>query len=340
MKVLTMRTLVTWNTVRCILSLALAAGVSLAAAATPAFAQPAKKGNIKPKPVDVTRTSERSGIDIKMTYFPSEKGEDAAVVVLLHGKGGNRLVWRKFALKLQEENFAVITVDLSGHGESGSRLPKNTPAVSKKDSGTLRPPEFQAMVGDDLEVVKDYILELHAKQELNATRLAIVGADFSAAVAIAFADFDWQKPRYDDAPDFEERTPRGEDVRALILLSPEDHAPGINLQQACFRLRALGMPVMVGVSKKDKLAGAAKKVYDHFAPKKTGEGDKQYVYLMEYAGQDRGTDLLNREDQRVELNMLAFLQKHLDALEYPWRDRRSRLDLGDGDEETPKKKAK
>lgn len=301
-------------------------GLLLAGFGEVCSAQPAKKTNVKPKPATVTRTTQ-SGIAINMTYFPSEKKEESAVVVLLHGKGGHQKVWRKFALQLQENNFAVITVDLSGHGESGSRTAKNAAGNTKKDSGPLRAAEYQAMVAEDMEAVKDYILELHAKQELNATKLAIVGADFSTSVAIGFADFDWSKPRYNDAPIDEEKTPRGEDVRALILLSPEDHAPGLNIPQASFRLRSLGMPVMIGIAKKDKAdRGAAKKLYEHFAPKKTAEGEKEHVYLQEYEGSDRGTDLLNRDNQRVEGNMLAFLKKNLDELDYPWKDRRSRLE--------------
>src|SRR5207248_635364 len=103
----------------------------------------------------------------KITYFPSDAGEDAPVAVLLHGKAGNRLVWKNFAARLhQETNFAVITVDLSGHGESGSRSAKSTNSGKKSEAGAMKPIEAQAMVADDVETVKRFIFDEHEKQNL------------------------------------------------------------------------------------------------------------------------------------------------------------------------------
>jgi pimeloyl-ACP methyl ester carboxylesterase len=295
-----------------------------------------KAGNRKLPPEDKTLIS-KTGIQLKITYFPSDAGEDAPVAVLMHGKAGNRLVWKDFATRLQQEtNFAVITVDLSGHGESGSRTSK--PSSNKK--GEIKPIEAQAMVADDIETVKRFIFDEHEKQNLNMAKLVLVGADLSAALAVAYADMDWQKKRYDDAPIFEQQTPKGEDVKALILLSPEEHVPGLTVSQSASRLKRLGLPVMIGVSKADALdKGSAKKLYDNFAPKKGFEPDKQYVYLVEYEGKLRGTDLLGQESQKVETNMLNFLDKHVTPLPIEWRDRRSRLERDD-DDDTGKKKKK
>lgn len=294
-----------------------------------------KDANRKLPPEDKTLIT-KSGIQLKITYFPSEAGENAPVAVLLHGKGGNRLVWRDFAARLQQEtDFAVITVDLSGHGESGSRTSK--PAGGKK--GEMKPIEIQAMVADDIETVKRFIFNEHQEQRLNMAKLVLVGADLSAAVAVAYADADWQKKRYDDAPIFEQQTPKGEDVKALILLSPEEHVNGLTVAQSASRLKRLGLPVMIGVSKKDGLdKGSAKKLYDNFAPKKAVEPDKQYVFLQEYEGQLRGTDLLNQDSQKVERNILNFLDRHVTPLPIEWRDRRSRLERDDDDDGKKKKK--
>ncbi len=290
------------------------------------------KTNRKPPAEDKTLAT-KTGINLRITYFPSVAGEDAPVVVLLHGKSGVRIAWKDFAARLQQEtDFAVITVDLSNHGESGSRTGKA--AAGKKNEGALRPIDYQAMVADDVEAVKRFIYDEHQKKKLNMSKLAIVGADFSAAVAVAFADFDWQKKRFDDAAIAEQRTPRGEDVRGLILLSPEEHVPGLTVAKSAARLRTLNMPVMIGVSKKDSFdKGNAKKIFDLFAPKVPEDPEKQVVYLLTYDGQLRGTDLLGQQNQKVETNMLNFLQKHVAKFPVEWQDRRSRLerdDDGDG----------
>jgi pimeloyl-ACP methyl ester carboxylesterase len=306
----------------------LVAGLALGAASE-AWAQ--AKTNRKP-PAEDKMLATKSGLNIRISYFPSTAGEDAPVAVLLHGKSGVRIAWKDFAARLQQEtDFAVITVDLSGHGESGSRTTKA--AAGKKNDGALRPIDYQAMVADDLEAVKRFIFDEHQKKKLNMSKLALVGADFSTAVAVAYADFDWQKKRYDDAPTPAQRTPRGEDVRGLILLSPEEQVPGLTVAKSIARLRTLNIPVMIGVSKGDTFdKGNAKKIYDLFAPKASDDPEKQFVYLLTYDGKLRGTDLLGQQNQKVETNMLNFLQKHVANFPVDWQDRRSRLERDDGDE--------
>ncbi len=300
------------------------------------FAQnaPRKKAVVEEKTL-VTK----DGLDLRITYFRSEGGKDSPVVVLLHGRAGNRLVWKDFAVKLQEENYAVITVDLSGHGESKSRNPKTASSGGGKADESLRAGDYVNMVRFDLEAVKSFIFEEHQKEQLNMAKMAIAAADFSTAVAIAYADFDWQKEPYDDAAVPTLQTPRGQDVKALILLSPESHAPGLTVPQSLARLKMIEFPALVAYGKGDTYdKGAAKKVYDNLAPKRgknSPELEKPYVYLMDYDVKLRGTDLLNRPDGKVELNMLNFLEQQLKPLNIEWRDRRSREDR---DDEEDKKK--
>src|SRR5262245_21420707 len=61
------------------------------------------------------------GTTIHFTYYKSNLGKEAPVIILLHQKDGNRLLWQArggFADALQKEGYAVITVDLREHGES------------------------------------------------------------------------------------------------------------------------------------------------------------------------------------------------------------------------------
>jgi pimeloyl-ACP methyl ester carboxylesterase len=305
------------------LSLAL---LVLAAGAIPsaARAQAPKKAISEDKTL-VTRT----GIALKITYFPSQSSdpETAPVAILLHGKAGNRLVWKDFAGLLQQNDFAVVTVDLSGHGESDSRAPKTS---GKRSDGALRPAEYQLMVADDLEtVVGDFLFEEHEKKLLNMEKLAIVGADFSAAVAVAYADLDWQKKPYDDAPTPDAATPRGQAVKALVLLSPNEQVPGLQIAPSLARLRMIPMQAMIGVSKGDSHdKGDAKKIFDLLGGKRV-DPERQHLYFVEYGGKLRGTDLLGQSGQKVEANIYNFLDKHVKQLPIKWRDRRSLLDRED-----------
>jgi len=65
------------------------------------------------------------GWDIHYTYWESPMGKEAPVVILLHGKGQARLIWKALPLakELAKKQFAVIAVDLRKHGES--KAPEN-----------------------------------------------------------------------------------------------------------------------------------------------------------------------------------------------------------------------
>ena len=262
----------------------------------------------------------KDGAEIKITYFKSQAGQDAPVVVMLHGKGSNRLVWKGYAEALQKVDFAVVTVDLRGHGESVS------PGDSgKKTDSTPKARDYALMIAGDMEAVKKFLYEEHQKKELNMNKLAIVAADMSTPVAIAYTELDWEKVPYDDAPTLALRTPRGQDVQALILLSPEVSAPGLVVTKSLNVLRNLGRPVLVCVgSKNGSDLSAAKKTYDQLSPKEPKEESLRYVYLEQYDTKFRGTDLIGK-GFKVEQHMYNFLVKHLKEHKSEWRDRQSKL---------------
>ncbi|MBS0201855.1 MAG: alpha/beta fold hydrolase [Planctomycetes bacterium] len=275
-----------------------------------------------PTATDITLTT-KDNQDIKITYFKSAAGQEAPVVILLHGKGGNRLVWKSFAERLQKVDFAVITVDLRGHGESsgGDGVGTSTGSSKKSDSGPKRA-EYLGMVGGDLEAVKKFLYEENQNKQLNMNKLGIVAADMSAPVAIAFADLDWEKTPYDDAPTLAQRTPRGQDVQAVALLSPEGNAPGLLTTKSLAILRNLKIPFLISVgSKNNSDFSAAKKMHEVLAPKKEGY---EHVYLEHDDSKLRGTDLLAR-GLKTEQRLFNFLVEHVKKNKSEWRDRKSKL---------------
>lgn len=277
----------------------------------------------KPTSTDTT-LSTKDGQEIKITYFKSSAGQEAPVVVLLHGKGGNRLVWKQFAEQLQKVDFAVITVDLRGHGESsgGGGVGNSGGGTAKKPDSGPKKGEYLGMVAGDLEAVKKFLYEEHQNKQLNMNKLGIVGADMSGPVAIAFAELDWEKTPYDDAPTPAQRTPRGQDVQALALLSPEGTAPGLLTTKSLAILRNLKIPVLISVgSKNSSDLAAAKKTHEVLAPKKEGY---EHIYLEQYDSKLRGTDLLGK-GMKTEQHLYNFLVEHVKKHKSEWRDRKSKL---------------
>src|SRR5690606_13818968 len=83
--------------------------------------------------------------------------------------------------------------------------------------------DYELMVGD-LAAIKQFLIDEHQKERLNVRKLAIVALDEMCAVAATYAELDWRQPPYDDHAILSERTPRGQDVRALVLVSPSSSA--------------------------------------------------------------------------------------------------------------------
>lgn len=278
----------------------------------------------------------KDGFAIAATYWPSALKQDASVVVLLHGANGNQLDWATLPKKLQDEGYAVLAIDLRGHGQSKgtaasgesvdtkSKTKSKTTSKSSVDAGSLKAGDYQAMVLGDMEAVKAFVFSEHQQQKLNMNKMGIIGAGLGAAVALKYAAVDWAKKPHSDGP-VGNQTPRGQDVRALVLLSPDSEIGGLPLPDAIKALRvpALQVAMMYAVGKKDKAdKGQAKKLYDiAVTPIDKNEGR---MYLQEYESPARGTALLTK-NRTVETHIVNFLKKHLQEVRSEWRDRESRL---------------
>jgi hypothetical protein len=319
------------------------------------------------KPVeDKTVLSPGDGWPLKLTYYKATSdGKEAPVVLLMHMKGESRLVWtapKGFAEQLHGKGFAVVAVDLRKHGQSKPGAEDDDPkkaASADKDKGKkstsgadLKPADYQLMVRD-MDGIKKFIFEEHQKGHLNMRKMAIVTPEMSAAIGITFAAADWQKTPYDDASTLAARTPRGQDVQAMVFLSPETTLPGVPAHQVAPQFKAIGAPmaalILVGkTDPKDKgqaqtlfkqLGGdpaktsAPKKAAD---PKKTAKEkekeaekeSKERLFYVELNAKLRGTELIGKK-LGVEDAIIGFLTDHVKTLKgpaYEWRDRQSKLE--------------
>jgi len=297
---------------------------------TSAYAQAKKTAT--PKSQDLTLTA-RDGWPIRITYYPATgaQGKESPVVILLHDKGGNRLIWkRSFARALQLRGYAAVGVDMRKHGQS---RPTNGGAAiggkTGKSTVDLKPGDYNAMVAGDLEAVKRFLLKEHQAEKLNIRKTAIIAAGMTGPVALNFTALDWLKKPYDDAPTLAAKTPRGQDVRALILLSPDQSVSGLQPSvRAATSIRSpvYQISVLICVSSQDKLdRGASKKIHTQLT---SITANKKRMLLKKYKGRWRGTDLLNKSSVKVETLMLNFLDKYVKNLNNQrdlWRNRKSKL---------------
>lgn len=293
----------------------LCAALTLGGLISPAEAQPPKK------PVKTTDTlTTADGWSIPITYYQSTAGKDAAVVILMHGEGENQIVWEKnkLATRLHAENFAVITCDLRKHGQS-----KNPRAEGDK---SLNPNDYKIMAtasrASELETIQDFLYEEHQAGRLNMAKTAIVAADNLAPVALNWAANDWVKKPYNDAPTLATRTPRGQTVRGIVLLSPSENVPGLSSAPPLKFFRMSGAVAMLFLNATED--GSARDVRN-MIKQVTTPRNKDKIYSESFPGKYKGTDLIGRLPKAEPLTV-GLLKKHVQDLKIEWQDRRSRLE--------------
>lgn len=95
-------------------------------------------------------------------------------VLLLHGYGEDRAVWNDFKKELLARGWAVMSLDLRGHGESKTR--NNQPVTASKDWRT-NPHEFPL----DLDAALTW---LKTQTRINSNKIAVIGVDVGANLAL------------------------------------------------------------------------------------------------------------------------------------------------------------
>lgn len=155
------------------------------------------------------------GSPLAARYYPSEQGPVAAVVLLVHDLGVGRsakdfddpigeLEGQGLAGHLQELGYAVVALDLRGHGQSPSRASRGEEGASPR------------MVGD-LQAVYRFLLDRHNRRELNLAKFGVVGLGTGANLAAIWAATPGA------AVSIEGRT---SDLAGLGLISPKAEAGG------------------------------------------------------------------------------------------------------------------
>lgn len=116
-----------------------------------------------------------------LSYPKIKNQKNIQTVVLLHSLGYNSQWWENLPKNLLDKGYAVLTIDLRGHGESvyNSKLIKLS-WKNLKNSGYAKYPT------DIVSVIEEIKKENTFKQFFN--KWAIVGADIGASAGILAAD--------------------------------------------------------------------------------------------------------------------------------------------------------
>lgn len=171
-------------------------------------------------PPEVVSLTTKDKVVLKCTYYPGEKSKTTIPFILLHDWNGSRKDMLAMADFLQQNHkFAVIVPDLRGHGDSTQVVGAEQPLVASKIKK-----EDAARVVNDIERCKKFLMEKNNLGELNIEMLTIVTVGKLGVAAVQWSLDDWQWQPIGGRK-------QGQDVKAVMMISPERKLLGLSMTQ-------------------------------------------------------------------------------------------------------------
>lgn len=188
----------------------------------------------------------RDELELSASYFaPRNKKQLAPAALLVHDAGRSRAQLMTIAQRLWKSNFAVLVIDVRGHG--GSRT-ESTDWTQLDEEGQAK---LWAIATRDLEAAASW---LRKRKEVHSTNLNLVGAGAGCALAVRHAA-------------------RDENVRAIALLAPAPEQFGFDVAGEIQDLG--GLPTWIVSRKAERTATEAMVQEAHQA-----SGGHPYIDLM------------------------------------------------------------
>jgi len=155
-------------------------------------------------------------------WEPKGKGR-APGALLVHAAGSDRKTLEELGEYLSKRGFAVLTIDLRGHGGSVSANANWDKAADDKARDAL-----WALAARDVLAAAEY---LQGRSEVMTTNLTVVGVGSGCSLAMRHALTD-------------------NNARALVMVTPEALSFGFNNAENIVKLA--GLPTMIIASNKDR----------------------------------------------------------------------------------------
>lgn len=181
-----------------------------------------KKDQIQDLEGDRFVTRETSPVRMSATYYYGNADRETVPVLLLHGSGGSRADFAPFIDLLVKGGYAVLAVDLRGHGRSTKRLEReeNTRPAQRSGKTTTKlvdyfaddfqPQDYIQMTNADLPLLRNALEQVHIAGMANLNRLVVVGIGRGAALAA-----------YETTQSWKDRE-SGRFVKTLVMIAPTD----------------------------------------------------------------------------------------------------------------------
>ncbi len=232
-------------------------------------------------PIRAEFTTE-DGVKLVGEYWTPIGGRDIApAIILLHMYGSDRTAWnRDIIVPLEYAGFAIMRIDLRGHGESTKPEEMNlAKRVADRDEEL-----FGAMHKDVAAAIK----WLEGRKEVDRTRIVLAGASVGCSVALDYAA-------------------RDKSIKAVALLSPGAKYLGLD---SIAHVKEYGpRPLLMLTAEQERVRGGFDTLVEE--AKKAGA-----LVTAEVFDQERihGTNMFGKVDG-VEDKIANFLKKSVTTTE-------------------------
>jgi pimeloyl-ACP methyl ester carboxylesterase len=227
------------------------------------------------EPPKVEEGAEEEEPDPEAAPPPPKEIKKYPTILLLHSLNGNFDDWGNLPSQLVKKGYAVLSVDLRGHGKS-TKMGKNK-LVSWR---TMDEADWMK-IPSDLEKLVSYFQDHKTYPEVDNTRVALMGGGLGANIALYTAA--------------KTKLP----TQALVLLSPSMNYKGFQANQAVLYYTN---PVFIAAGQEDPtLQKAAEQIY------KWSQGPKS---LRVYKDIGQGPDMV-RQDPALKQEVMGWLIKKM-----------------------------
>ncbi len=200
----------------------------------------------------VVKLKTKDEVELRAFYFPSDQEKEAVTVLIIHEWKGQASPYLKLCAALQEAGCAVFVPDYRGHG--GSRKYTDRQGESKRFSvERMNRRDAENIIALDLETTKGFLKQENNKGLLNLNALVVVGIREGATFAGHWAQRDWRFPSVG-------RVKQGQDVKALIYVSPERQIKGIGIDLTLSDQNLIQLPIMIIAGKDSNEAEEAERL--------------------------------------------------------------------------------
>jgi pimeloyl-ACP methyl ester carboxylesterase len=180
----------------------------------------------------------KDGVSLNAFYFPSDKGKEAIPVLIIHEWGGQASPYGPLVAALSAAGCAVLAPDYRGHGSSDSKVVDSRGRQRPLEPTQMNRGDVDAIIKLDVEACKRFLKEENNAEKLNLNALVLIGVREGCVVATSWAQGDWAFPSLGGVK-------QGQDVKALVYVSPDRLLKGVSLDPLFSDRNLINLPIMI-----------------------------------------------------------------------------------------------